>query len=82
MTRFEVLRPSYYQSQKSFYGKAKIAYEDDGSAVLYSYNTPIMRRKDGKLTRIWRGYSVTTGRHVKAFCGLNKKEFEALPVEG
>lgn len=68
--------------QKSFYGKAKIRRDDDGSETLISYNTEIMRRdENGKLWRIWDGYSQTTGRHVRAFCGLNKKQFDALEYE-
>ena len=62
--------------QKSFYGKAIVYVNADGSETLYSYNTPIIERKaNGELVRIWRGWSVTTGRHIKAFCGLNKAEF-------
>lgn len=68
--------------QKSFYSKAKIRRNDDGSETLYSYNTPIIKRdKEGKLWRIWDGYSMTTGRHIRAFCGLNKKQFDALEYE-
>lgn len=68
--------------KQSFYGKAMVEVMEDGSEVLMSYNTPIIRRTiTGELKRLWRNYSATTGRHILAFCGLNKKEFEALPVE-
>lgn len=30
--------------RKSFYGKAKVFIEDDGTETLYSYNTPIIKR--------------------------------------
>lgn len=60
-------------------GKACVVYEEDGTETLFSYSTPIIeRRPDGTLNRLWYGWSVTTGRHIKAFCGLNKKQFEAL----
>lgn len=68
--------------QKSFYGKAKVVVQDDGSETLYSYDTPIVRRNaNGTYTRLWDSYSQTTGRHIKAFCGMTKKEFEELPLE-
>lgn len=69
--------------RKSFYGKARVTVSEDGAQTLYSYNTPIITRDpSGALTRLWPGWSVTTGRHVKAFCGLNKAGYEALPFAG
>ena len=66
-------------SRKSFYGKCRVEVQQDGSEILMSYNTPIIQRlKDGTLKKLWSGWSMTTGRHIAAFCGLNKKEFEAL----
>lgn len=66
-------------SRKSFYGKCRVEVQQDGSEILMSYNTPIIQRlTDGTLKRLWAGWSATTGRHIAAFCGLNKKEFEAL----
>ena len=65
--------------RKSFYGKAKVTVDDNGSETLYSYDTPIVRRDpDGTLTRLWSGWSTTTGTHIKSFCGLNKASFMAL----
>lgn len=70
---------STIDGRKSFYGKAKVRIDDDGTETLFSYDTPIIeRRPDGTLIRLWDDWSVTTGRHIKAFCGLNKKQFEAL----
>ena len=67
-------------NRKSFYGKARVVVDDDGAETLYSYGTPIVfRAPDGTLSRIWMGWSATTGRHIAAFCGLNKKGFEELP---
>lgn len=66
--------------QKSFHGKAVVETYHDGSAVLFSYNTPIIKRTlKGELVRLWAGWSATTGKHIKAFCGLNKAGFMALP---
>ena len=74
------LRPSSVQNQKSFYGKALVAKEGDGT-VLYSYLTKIYKcYDDGTIEKYWDGWSNTTGRHIKAFCGLNKKQFDALPL--
>jgi len=65
-------------SHKSFYGKAKVAVDASGE-TLFSYGTPIVHRdNNGNLQRLWHGWSATTGRHVKAFCGLNKAGFMAL----
>jgi len=74
------LAPLPVQHQKSFYGKAYVTIENNGEETLYSYDTPIMvRHTDGTYTRLYDGWTVTTGRHIKAFCDMNKKEYEALP---
>ena len=66
--------------QKSFYGKAIVYRDASGNETLYSYGTPIIKRlKNGALIRLWAGWSATTGKHIKAFCGLNKAKFFALP---
>lgn len=68
--------------QKSFYGKAVVETYTDGSAVLFSYNTPIIKRLlHGELVRLWDGWTATTGKHISAFCGLKKAAFMALPLE-
>ena len=65
--------------RKSFYGKAVVEVADDGSEMLYSYGTPIVKKTAaGELVRLWDGWSATTGRHIKAFCGLNKAAYMAL----
>ena len=80
MTKICELKPVNGQGQKSFYGKAEVII-GNGFEVLISYNTPIMgKTKTGELVRYWTGWTATTGKHIKAFCGLNKKGFEALPV--
>ena len=71
------------KNRKSFYGKAVVVENEDGE-TLYSYNTPIItiKTEGGKTiaTRLWDGYSATTGRHILEFCGLNKGQFLALPL--
>lgn len=65
--------------RKSFYGKAVVVVADDGSETLYSYGTPVIKKTaDGRLVKLWNGWSATTGRHIKAFCGLNKAAYMAL----
>jgi hypothetical protein len=66
-------------SRRSFYGKAKVIVED-GVETLFSYDTPIIRRENGNLKRLWGGWSETTGRHIAAFCGLSKPEFLKMPL--
>ena len=68
---------------KSFYGKAKVVINDDGSKTLYSYGTRIITRTaTGEYIKHWDNWSATTGRHIAAFCGLHKREYVALPYNG
>lgn len=70
-------------NRASFYGKAKVVIDDNGTRTLFSYDTPIIRREtDGSYTRLYDGWTATTGRHILAFCGLNKKQFIELPIGG
>ena len=67
--------------QKSFYGKAVIEVTEN-EETLYSYGTKICSKdNDGNIKRFWGGWSATTGKHIKAFCGLNKAQFTALQVQ-
>lgn len=72
-----------YDIQKSFYNKAYIQIITDNynnyEMTLYSYNTPILAIVNGIFKRLWKGWSQATGRHIKAFCGFNKKEFFEIP---
>ena len=78
MKIFYDLKPT--DGRKSFYGKAIVGIEDDGTETLYSYSTPIIKRTvDGELIRLWDGWRATTGRHIAAFCGLSKSGFMRLP---
>lgn len=64
---------------KSFYGKAIVIELADGTKLLRSYSTLVIKEQpSGEYVRLWDGWSATTGRHIKAFCGLNKAGFFAL----
>ena len=76
MKQYE-LRPT--DGRKSFYGKAVVTIDEDGTETLTSYNTPIIKRTvSGELFKLWDGWTATTGRHIKAFCGLNKAQYMSL----
>lgn len=63
----------------SWYGKCAVETYAGGQ-VLRSYNTLVLARSnDGTLVRLWGGWSATTGRHIRAWAGLNKAEWNALP---
>ena len=75
-------------NRKSFYGKAKVEEQDDGSKVLYSYGTPVCGvTVSGRFFRAWGGYSATTMRHVNSFLqaegmdGGGKAWWAKQPVE-
>jgi len=64
--------PAY--QQKSFYGKAKVAFDADRNFyLLKSYDTIVCaaRLNESGLSftviRLWEGYSATTLRHVNSF---------------
>lgn len=92
MNRYE-LCPTDDMNVKSFYRKAYVEIKSDGSELLLSYDTPIIKKdKDGTLHKLWnekefdnemntKGWSQTTGRHIKAFCGLSKKEYCEMECE-
>ena len=69
-------------SQKSFGGKAIVKEYQSGDKILYSYLTPVLKQtKEGKLIRLWDGYSATTGRHIESFAGVTGSCFKNMPVE-
>lgn len=81
MKRYELM-PTEDMHVKSFYGKAIVEEDDDGNKTLTSYETKVIRiDSDGTLHRLWDDWSSTTGRHVKAFCGLTKKDWDKMEVE-
>ncbi len=69
--------------QKSFYGKAIVTIDDDGGKTLYSYGTPILKQMlNGDFVRLWDGWTATTGKHIAAFCGMNKAQYLELSYRG
>lgn len=75
-------------NQKSYYGKAKIIKDENGKIFLQSYDTLVCYiDNDGKVKRIWDGYSSTTMKHINDFLRLfdlpggGKKWWNLLPVE-
>lgn len=55
-----------YDSRASFYSKARVEVKDNGTLLLWSYNTNVATIKNGKA--FVRGtYSQTTLRHIKEF---------------
>ena len=76
MKRYELIQ---VDGRKSFNHKAIVEVDNAGNETLYSYGTAIIKRtQSGELVKLWSGWSATTGRHIRAFCGLNKAEFMAL----
>ena len=68
-------------NQKSFYRKAYILIDDAGNEYLKSYDTIVMSRSaNGELKRHWDGYSKATGKHVREFSGIGKKDWDAMEV--
>lgn len=57
---------AWFDSRKSFYGKAHVIEHDDGILELQSYNTIVSRCKDGKVEHLGK-WSQTTSRHQKEF---------------
>lgn len=65
--------------RKPFYGKA-LVIEKNGRELLRSYDTIVAYRdRKGKFHRTWGGWSATTGRHIYAFTGKHKAEWDKLP---
>lgn len=71
-------------TQKSYYGKALVKECEDGTVILQSYLTDVLKIENGKLIKIWNGYSATTMKHINDFCMLfgfptfNKKSWLAF----
>lgn len=89
MNYTHIVELSPVDNRRSFYGKAKMMYDDAAAVyVLHSYGTPVCTYSPNNdtFTRLWSGYSATTLRHVNAFrdafCGgkLSKAAWCALPV--
>lgn len=65
----------YYDSAKSFYGKAKVI-EIENDVFLISYDTIVaFFNRDVKVAQVYGTYSATTLRHIKEF--LKQSGFKA-----
>ena len=76
------LIPRPEQGQESFYGRAKVIILPDDTEQLYSYDKLICENHNGQIIRRWpdnKKLSMTTAKHIKAFCGMTRKEFLAIP---
>lgn len=51
--------------------KATWYFDDEGGKVLRSYYTDVARLYEGRLYKLWNGYSVTTLNHINAFLADN-----------
>lgn len=61
------------------YMQAWIKTYADGTQILQSYNTDVVKRTpNGEYIRLWNSWSVTTSKQVRAWCGEN---FRDLPFE-
>jgi hypothetical protein len=86
MTVREFYLEPMQDSRKSFYNKAVVLVQEDGSKILQSYNTFVAKvTAEGEL-EVYGTYSPTTLRHIKEFMYQNgfdvvsKKEIEALYI--
>lgn len=57
-------------------GRATWYINENGEKVLTSYYEDIIAIKDGKIRKIWNGYSVTTLKHINLF--LSENELDTL----
>ena len=65
----------YYDSAKSFYGKAKVI-EIENDVFLISYDTIVaFFNRDAKVAQVYGTHSATTLRHIKEF--LKQSGFKA-----
>ena len=59
-------------TRKSFYGKAKVLIQDNGTIQLQSYDTIVCEiDTHNNFNMLWEGKSNTTTRHINEF----KKQF-------
>ena len=74
-------------TQKSYYGKATVIYNDNGTVDLKSYDTIVISIVNGEPVKRWNGYSNTTKNHVNDFLRLfgfepiNKKAWDLMPCD-
>lgn len=55
-------------NRQSFYGKAKVLVQDNGTIQLQSYDTVVCEiDTHNNFNMLWDGKSQTTSRHIKEF---------------
>ena len=65
--------------QRLNYMQAWIKKYDDGSEILMSYNTDVVKKTpDGRYIRLWSLWSSSTSKQVRAYCN---RAFRSLPFE-
>lgn len=59
------------------YMQAYVKQYDDGSEILQSYTTDVVKKTpNGKYIRLWSGWSTSTSKQVSVWCG---KRFRDIP---
>lgn len=59
------------------YMQAYIKYYSDGSEILQSYSTDVVKKTpDGHYIRLWRSWSPATNKQVNAYCS---RRFRSIP---
>lgn len=67
------------ETKRLNYMNACIKYYDDGSEILQSYTTDVVKKTpEGKYIRLWHSWSPSTMKQVKIWCG---HYFRGLPYE-
>lgn len=86
------MEPKPTDSHKSFYGKCEVYVMEDGTKVMFSYDTLIASQEvDGTIHRYFEGMycgyngrygiSATTSRHIRSVFNVDMKYFKNLQVE-
>ena len=71
--------PREIERKQLNYMNAWIKYYDDGSEILMSYSTDVVKKTpEGKYIRLWHSWSPSTMKQVKTWCGYY---FRGLPYE-
>lgn len=62
----------------------KETHDKSIKAIVYSYNTPVIYEdENGKIFRLWDGWSITTQRDINKaipLVNMTKKKWKTIPV--
>lgn len=66
-------RKAYYEHHALAGANSRATWyiDDNGEKVLRSYYTDVVAIKDGKVRKLWHGYSATTMKHINLFLAEN-----------